>query len=208
MYASTMIAGGSRSSLACLYADYLILANGMCVRIKSVFSQSGAALIRSSLCDKHKNIGTLSIGGRNKRPTQSFPRIRQLNSFHFSNLCVRRAESVLVPTHIRRQTWCYSQLSSLAFSSNFVTEMEIALFFCENSEVDAYTDRKVSELEYAGDVALPSEYLSEFQFFLDHLDDSVGGFGARFATLKYEMSLDLTVSKLNLVLPVGKGEIG
>lgn len=51
--------------------------------------------------------------------------------------------------------------------------MEIALFPCEESDVDICSDRNLFGLEYADDVVLLSENSSKIQVLLDRLSDYV-----------------------------------
>lgn len=47
--------------------------------------------------------------------------------------------------------------------------IELALSSCEDSGIHTYSDRELSDSEYADDIVLPSENPSKLQVFLDSL---------------------------------------
>lgn len=72
------------------------------------------------------------------------------------------------------------------FLYNFVIAMllEMALSICENSGIDVFPHRKMTDMEYAVAVVLLSEDPSKFEVFIDRLNNNVYRFGVRFATSK------------------------
>lgn len=121
--------------------------------------------------------------------------ISLIQSLHANSRSRVRAYGIVSLEFVTRSGVCYGcHLSLSLFSLVIQVAMEIALSSCENNEIDICADSTLSDLGYADDIMLLGGDSIKLQVSLDHLNDSAGMFGMRFASPNGKMVLQDWIS--------------